>query len=519
MIAIYTFCGMTRRSGIWTGLGLAVVGVAITSGVIAGFRPFVSVAGLAVLYLVPVTIVAIRFGWWPALVAAILAFLSYDFLFTEPLYTFTIHDPSEWISLIAFLFVAAVTSNLAARERRRRDEADRSAEQAFLLYQLSHALGTEPPAEAWPYVAEQVRLGFGAQGCSIQFGAEGRPRTLASAGASIPDQASVQMLGQRTRAGTGRRIVIHQPARSPGLSVISVPLRTGQYPIGTLRLAGRGELSKNEAQFVATIAEQLAAAIERERLLSEAHEAEILRRTDEIRQQLLASVSHDLRTPLASISASAESLLEENLQWSNEDRRTFLTTIHGEADRLNRLVTNLLDVSRIESGALKPRNEWYDLGELAREVVDRFRGRYPDRPVAVDAPEQLPPLELDYVMIDEVLTNLMENAVKYTPSGSSLELRIRAVDGRPAHVRRRPRTGYPGERATPRLRQVLPSGSAGCGSGSGLGLAVVKGFVEAHQGRMWIEETPGGGATFCMELPAHDPEAPRQLVESAEMRA
>ena len=498
----------------WAGLALAVVGVAITSLVIAGVRALVFVTGLAILYLVPVMFVAIRSGWWPALLAAILAFISYDFLFVEPVFTFTIRDPEEWLSLIAFMFVAAVTSNLAAMERRRREEAARSAEQATLLYQLSHALATAEPDHAWKYVAEQVREAFGANGSAIQIKGDGRPWILAAAGAPIPDQAAVQMLGQRTRAGTGRRIVIHRQTRAPDSAVIGVPLRTGQHPIGVLRLSGRDELSADEERLAGTIAEQLATSIERERLRLEAQKAELLRRTDEIRQQLLASVSHDLRTPLASISASAESLLQPDVQWSDEDRKIFLTTIHGEASRLNRLVTNLLDVTRIESGALKPQKDWYDLAELAREAADRFRTRYPDRAVSVEAPEILAPIELDYVMIDEVLTNLLENAAKYTPLESPLEIRVQpsGQSQRLCIVDHGP--GIPeGERERV-FDKFYRLGRKSDVKGSGLGLAVTKGFVEAHEGRIWIDETPGGGATFCLDLPARSPDSMAAPVES-----
>src|SRR5947209_7606913 len=179
--------------------------------------------------------------------------------------------------------------------------------------------------------------------------------------------------------------------------------------------------------FFWTFLDQAASIIERARLHRENLQVEVLQRTDALRAALLSSVSHDLRTPLSAIKAAASSLLQEDVQWDEETRRSFALDIEREADRLNRLVGNPLDMSRIEGGALKPEKEWYPIDELIHDVLDRMRFLLQDRDVRLFLPENLPPVELDYLQMDQVLTNLIENAIRYTPSGSLIEIRVQVV--------------------------------------------------------------------------------------------
>src|SRR5205085_1068898 len=180
------------------------------------------------------------------------------------------------------------------------------------------------------------------------------------------------------------------------------------------------ERSLPRTAFFWTFVDQAASVIERERLRRETLQVEVLRRTDALRAALLSSVSHDLRTPLSSIKAAASSLLQEDVQWDDEARHSFALAIVREADRLNRLVANLLDMSRIEGGALKPEKEWYPINELIQDVVARMQPVLQGRVVHTDLPADLPPVKLDYLQIDQVLTNLLENAVRYTPAESPI---------------------------------------------------------------------------------------------------
>jgi two-component system sensor histidine kinase KdpD len=253
--------------------------------------------------------------------------------------------------------------------------------------------------------------------------------------------------------------------------------------------------------------DQIALGIERARLRREEVRAEVLQRTDQLRSALLSSISHDLRTPLASIKAAAGSLQQRDVLWDDEARREFVGAIEREADRLNRLVSNLLDMSRIEAGVLHPDKEWYSLGELIQEVLDRLAPALEGRAVTIMVPPDLPPVPLDYLQIDQVLTNLVENAVHYTEPGTPIEVTVERSGG---EVLVRVADRGPGippqdlERIFDKFYRVGPGGLPGAGprvQGSGLGLAVARGLVEAHGGRIWAANRPGGGAILTFTLP------------------
>jgi two-component system sensor histidine kinase KdpD len=235
-------------------------------------------------------------------------------------------------------------------------------------------------------------------------------------------------------------------------------------------------------------------------LAQEAAHAQALREADKMKSALLNAVSHDLRTPLASIIASAGSLQQNDVDWTDEERLGFAAAIEQEAQRLDRLVGNLLDLSRIESGSLRPEKGWYDLAALIGEVLGRLKPVTAQHVVTVDVAEDLPPMSLDYIEIDEVLTNLIENATKYAPPGSAIEVSARRL-GSDVLVEVADRgPGIPPEA----LRRIFDPFYRVTGSktrGTGLGLAVAKGLVEAHGGRIWAENRPEGGARFIFRLP------------------
>jgi len=484
-----------------------VAGLAAVSVVIYLIQARIDIPNLSILYLLVVMFCAVTWGWWNALGAAVLAFLTYDFLFVEPRNTFTIHDPQEWLALLIFLIVAGVTSNLAARERARREQASRQAWTATLLYDISRSLAGDDLFPGLRAVAQRLMSEFGLSGVVIAgSNDDGRLTPLISAG-EVNDAVSTEPAGRIFSPPSGpdragRWIVIRARSGTQRTPIANFPLRRDGRQIGMLRLVGRsGPFADDETRVLATIADRVAVAFEREALREEANRAEVLRRTDELRTALLNSVSHDLRTPLAAIKASAESLLQSDVAWSDDDRQGFAAAIVREADRLNRLVGNLLDMSRIEGGALRPQRDWYDIGELIREVVSRLRSVLDGRPLNLEIDDDLPPLAIDYLMIDQVVTNLLENAVKYTPAGTPIDVRAQRIN---AVIRVSLADHGPGIPASKRLSvfgKFNRLETRSTVSGSGLGLAVSKGLVEGHGGRIWVEETPGGGATFVFELP------------------
>jgi two-component system sensor histidine kinase KdpD len=286
-------------------------------------------------------------------------------------------------------------------------------------------------------------------------------------------------------------------------------MRAGETVVGALVVVagGPGSLGFGEAErrVLATFANQAALAVEQGQRDEERHHAEALVETDRLRTALLNSVSHDLRTPLASIKASASSLLDEEVSWDAEQRREFLTTIDTEADRLTRLVHNLLDMSRIEAGALDPRPVETSVADLVGPVVRRARQRTRQR-VDADVPDNLPAVLVDPVRADQLLTNLLDNARVYAargpvavvarPGSAAGEVEIRVIDHGP---------GIPGperERVFDQFYRLKAGGKRP--GGTGMGLAICRGIARAHGGRLWVETTPGGGSTFVLTLPVAD---------------
>jgi two-component system sensor histidine kinase KdpD len=337
-----------------------------------------------------------------------------------------------------------------------------------------------------------------------------------------PGSVSLQAIEKSTNEGV-RQVVTTE--RKEDHFVRMVPLKIGQRVVGVVRLVvseearsfaelqGLGverEQSYHRHAFFWTFLDQAASIIERARLRQENLQVELLQRTDALRAALLSSVSHDLRTPLASIKAGASSLLQEDVQWDEDARHSFVLAIENEADRLNRLVGNLLDMSRIEGGALKPEKEWYPIDELLHDVFGHMQTLLQGRPVHTVIPDNLPPVELDYLQMDQVLTNLIENAVRYTPSASPIEIGVEVVDGQMMVSVADRGPGIPPEdmeRIFDKFYRVLGVQRQGT-IGSGLGLAVCRGLVEAHGGRIWAENRLGGGAIFKFMLPLRKVEEP-----------
>jgi two-component system sensor histidine kinase KdpD len=278
-----------------------------------------------------------------------------------------------------------------------------------------------------------------------------------------------------------------------------------------------GQLAANQRERAREAAERERETItlyeERDRLRERATEAEVHRQADELKTALLGAVSHDLRTPLASIIASAGSLRQPDVVWTDAEQEAFLSDIEGEARRLARIVANLLDLSRMESGTLRPERGWYDLAALVDDVLGRLRAAMCDHPVHVAVCDDMPPVPLDYVEVDQVLSNLVENAVRHTPRGTEIwisierherEAVVTVADGGP---------GIPEAELSrlfdPFVRAAQRKGGPG---GVGLGLAIARGLVEAHGGRITAENRSDGGATFRFTLPLELPDRAPALV-------
>jgi two-component system sensor histidine kinase KdpD len=287
------------------------------------------------------------------------------------------------------------------------------------------------------------------------------------------------------------------------------PLRVENRLVGVLELVYRSgtELDPQRDRLLTTLVNGSAIALEQERLFREEQEAALARESDRLKSALLSSVSHDLRTPLAGIKAAASSLLQTDVEWGEEDRRAFVADIDAEADRLTRLVSNLLDLSRIEAGAIVPNRDWEDLKELFQRVERRLQPQFAAHPIDLEIPDTLPPVRLDAVHMEQVLTNLIENAAKYSSDGlpitvgacvasaadGACELRLSVSDRGPGIA--------PSEQARIFDAFYRVAGSGRRTDGTGMGLAIVKGLVEANGGRLEVRSELGRGSTFFVVLP------------------
>lgn len=508
----------------WLGYAAALAGVGVVSGLIALIEARFHLANVSMLYLVAVLATATAFGRGPAVLAAVAAFLTFNWFFIEPRHTLTVADPQEWVALLLFLLTAFVTGQLAAGQRRRAQEAQQREREAILLHDVLRLMGEPDLSYALQAVAERLRQELQLAGVVIEVGDD----DPAPARAEVGEADALRMLRSSSagpthflgegppptgsRRGTpGRWIRVVRP-RAPSLlraaasdRLLMIPVKARDRRVGALLLVlrpGTRGLTPTDNRLLAAVAAQLGATVERARLRREVTEAEILRRADELKDALLHAVSHDLRTPLAIIIASAGSLRQPEVNWSDAERRELAEAIEQEARRLNRLVGNLLDLSRIEAGSLRPEKGWYDLEALVDDVLGRLRAVTARHRVVADIPGDLPPVPLDYVMVDQVLSNLIENAAKYTPPDAEIRVQARRAEGEVEVEVADRGPGIP-PAALPELFEPFyrADGHGPRPHGTGLGLAVARGLVEAHGGRIWAENRPDGGARFVFTLP------------------
>ena len=510
MVEMDTFRpGLRRRSGIArrpdpAAAALAAGAFLATSVAIAIVEGPFGVRDASWLYLIAVVAAGWALGTSGALVAAVVAFVTYDFLFTAPRLTLIVADPHEWIELLLFLFVGAVVGTLVGLARSRaRTARDRAAE-AESLVRISRVLATRPLADALPVVAGHLRDDLHLQRVWIEL--EGLDSIVgADTGGTSPRPAPT-LVHTLARDDSSRWIASRPPGAvprtGPKAPILRVAIRSGDSTLGVVEATAGEDLlgAPAAARQLALAADIVALAAERDRLESASVEAEVARRSDALKSRLIASVSHDLRTPLAAIRAAAGTVLDDTEP--SEAARQAAATIEAEADRLDRMVRGLLDLGRIDAGTLRPTLEACDLGALVETALERIGGLLGDRPTTVDIPDELPPVLVDEALFDHVLGNLLENVARHAPPPAAL--RISASDTGTG-IRLVVEDGGPGLSAG-RARQLFGPGTgtgtataAGTG-GFGIGLSVVRGLAAA----MSIELSSGpselGGLAVGLDI-------------------
>jgi len=440
-----------------TGLLASAVAVAVVTAAIELLKPYVPVLSLGVLYVFAVLPIAVFYGMGMAVVVSVASMLAFNWFHLPPVHTFTLADSENWFALAVYLATAVVVSELAARARRRAVAAEQRERESALLAELAtELLRGRPLEDELGAIGERAADVLGVESAEIELGAQ------------------------------------HRPPRGTS----PLPLEAADRNVGTLYTPeGSDPNVAARNRFLPALAALLAVAVDQDRLQGEALEAEALRRSDLVKTALLRAVSHDLRSPLTGIRTAVGALRSETLTLTPEDRTALLETIDVDSARLNRLVDDLLDLSRLEAGGAAPAPELWALDDLVREAVDALGAR--DR---VEIAGESPLVNVDGTQLQRVLANLIENALKYSPPGSAVHVRItatrkeaivRVVDQGP---------GLP-EYELDRIFEPFYRRSGDTRAGAGLGLAIARGFAAANGGRLWAESRPGQGTTFAVALP------------------
>nr|WP_294547959.1 sensor histidine kinase KdpD [uncultured Rhodopila sp.] len=482
--------------------------VAVAIPISIGLHNFLGVTNVALVFLTAILIGAALHGLGPSLFACVLATLAYNFFFLPPIYTFTIADPENVVALFFFAVVAIIASNLAARVRGQALAARLRARVTDDLYQFSRKLTVAVTLDdlLWA-TAHQIALMLKVR--VVLLLPEGDTVTV-RAGFPPEDMLDEADLAAAKWSWEKDHVAGRGSDTLPGAKWLFQPLRTGRGPLGVVGII-RDEpgplLSPDQQRLMDALADQAALAIERVNLARDLHLARLQAETDRLRSALLTSISHDLRTPLASILGSATSLRSQDAILDRETKDTLLNTIVEEADRLNRFIGNLLDMTRLESGALKPRTSLYDLSDVVGAALQRAGKILAGHRVELDLPANLPMLALDMVLFEQVLFNLLDNAAKHAPPGSMIT--IQAYETTDTVVLRimDEGEGIPSQDTERIFEKFYRSGAADRRrAGTGLGLAICRGFVEAMNGTITARnraDRPGAAMTITLPIPVN----------------
>ncbi len=487
----------------WSNYLRAMVPVAVCTAVAGLMHPYFDLSNLIMVYLLGVMVVAVRLGRGPALVASALSVAAFDFFFVPPALTLGVSDTQYLVTFGVMLLAALVISTMAVRMRDQADWARLREQRTATLYTLTRELaGLRSAEEIVEVSARTLRDLFGSRVVILLPNAAGRVEVRAGEAALLGpeehDRGTAQWVLERGEpAGMGTQTL-------SGAQALYLPLRASRGANGVLGVRPanvRDLLRPDQFRLLETCADQTALALERADLALQAERARVNAEAERLRSTLLGSVSHDLRTPLATITGAASSLLEGGRDLPGEVRRELAESIAEEAGRLNRLVGNLLDMTRLESGALQVRKEWHLLEEIIGATLERLEPRLEGRRVQVTIPEHVGLVPLDDVLVEQALFNLVENAVRHTPAGTPIEIRADVAGGRATvEVADRGPGIRPGDeqRVFEKFYRAREGGAPG---GIGLGLTIARGIVEAHGGSMTAANREGGGALFRLTLP------------------
>jgi two-component system, OmpR family, sensor histidine kinase KdpD len=480
---------------------LGLVFVAAASGLSAIIAPFISPTNLIIIFLIAVVLASIYLGRGPAILTSILSVAVFDYFFVPPFYTLAVSDTEYLLTFLGLMGVGLVISHMTAIVREQAEAAKQRETQTVALYELGRDLTEVAGLEAVIQAAiAHVGQTFSRE-VAIFLPVTGVLEVHAtSPGLTVTDNdiaAASWAFEHGQAAGRGTDTL-------PQAAMRYQPLKTMRGGVGVLGIKPTTPdllLTRDQFRTLDAFANQIAMAIERARLAEQTRQTEMLEIADKLQTALLNSISHDLRTPLVSITGALSSLSNEQVILDEAARRSLVETASEEADRLNRLVGNLLDMTRLESGAMRIKRVACDLQDLIGSSLEEIGSRLDGRSISVDVPDDLPLVSMDFVLIERVLVNVIDNGLKYSPPGSSIEIRA-CMAGAFVEITVADRgVGIPPEdlnRIFDKFYRVQRPDNV---NGTGLGLAIGKGIVEAHGGFISAENRPGGGTIITIALP------------------
>ncbi|BCA56352.1 two-component sensor histidine kinase [Nitrospira sp. KM1] len=498
-----------RRTSRMSGYAYASVGVVTTTAVAWLMFPYFAQANLIMMYLIAIIVIAIRCGRGPSVLASVLSVASFDFFFVPPYFTFAVSDAQYLLTFGVMLVVALVISNLAVRIRQQADLARYRERRTGVLYTMSRDLATHRGTGMLCQLsAKHLREVFDAQ--VAIFLADADKRVQLQRGEQLyfefdPKESGVaQWVFEHTEAaGLGTDTL-------PGASALYIPLVGSSGAIGVVAVRPTDPsrlLDPDQWHLLESLVNQVALAIERTRLSEEAQRAHVRAETERMRNAILSSVSHDLRTPLATISGAASTLMDEQRTVDSTVRAELSRSIYREADRLDRLLKNLVEMMRIEAGAGHLHRDWHPLDEIVGSALATLERRMSNHPVHAVLPADLPLVFVDGVLLEQVVINLVENALKYGAPGSPIDLSATVKTGEMIVEIADHGPGIPaGEEA--RIFDKFYRGTSAREGGVGLGLTICRGIIDAHGGRISADNRPGGGAVFRFTLPISQEQPP-----------
>lgn len=492
--------------------GTVALGLAVSTIVIGILEGSAGIPNASTLYIVVVAAVAFRFGIAGAGVTALVAIGVYDFLYTEPRYTLAIAEPGEWLSLLLLLFVAVIVGQLAAVQRRRAEVALARERESRALFGITRALAARSSlGEALPAIADTLADATRAASVWIAFGSDDASERVAAqrGGRALPRGGRSHHILHGEGSAPARWTAVRPPtAAAPSVRasrLYRVRIVDGGVPVGSIwaELDEPGPPDREGSTLLVVAADLVAQAIAQDRLDEERRIADVARRSDAVKTALLESVSHSLRTPLASIRASAGTLMDPDVALDDAERWASAASIDAAAARLDRVVGNLLDLSRIEGGALRVAREPVEVEELVARAVAIARERHADRRIRLEVADDVV-VDGDPVLLEEALANLLDNAAQHTPPDAEVLVRGWVAD-ETAHLAVEDSGPGVADADLDRIfAKFYRAADAGRG-GSGVGLAVVRGFAEAMGGRVRATRSGLGGLAITLELPLAQP--------------